>query len=303
MNRWLIPDPYPFEKRFKFDLEIWHCNWSTRISMGTMNYWYGLAGTYESHPPQSVAPVTLPVHSLPDSIPGVIEGEWLKLLYFAGDHFDLNSTAPEAGPGWSRAQYLDWRSAAGTERRRIELAFTAPAPGRYRVYGYFVRGAGFGSFDLSINGRTADHRIDLEGDSISATGSIVLGEFDLTGNEERMVVSLPDTSATWIGKRFGLDAIRLEPVSTTSVPVSSEEGLSMRWTDDGRIGITTGTSRAVRIEAIDLLGNVVAVIADRAVPAGETVIDPGFDRMPHGAYFVRMIAGDELRIMRRVWTR
>lgn len=302
MNRWHIPDPYPFEKSLRFDFEIIHLDRNSTISLGAMNYWYGLAGAYDAHAPQSSAVVTMPTYPTPDSIPGAIEGEWMDLLYFAGDYFVVEPAPARIGPGWSRAQYFQWRSAPGPAGNRIELGFKAPAAGRYHVIGYFVKGPGFGSYDLLLNGQLADHRVDVDADSIGGTGPVDLGTFDFNGVQDRLMIRVPEGDSSMVGKDFGVDALVLQSIpAAVAEPVESKEGL--RWLGDGALGIEVAAGARVRLEMIDLLGNVVAVVADEVMEAGEHHLDPAMVPLPNGAYFYRMSIGGRIYLLRGVRAR
>ena len=142
VNRFHILDAIPFEKSFRFDMEVWHWDPKVTVNYAATSYWYArpwrptissrwtarCCNTYRKAPP-------LPP---PFKIKGAIEGESLKV-------FDKSSNFPlepqdlqsfESGQ-WSGNAHLWGRPTKVGEW--ADLPLPVPADGKYQVVAYLTK--------------------------------------------------------------------------------------------------------------------------------------------------------------------
>lgn len=216
VNRWHIFDRIPFSGSLRFDLELWHWHKTAKVSWATVAYWYGQPGARERL--AAPAPALLRVPPLapykPREVPkvaGAIEGEQMRIIESVAE------LAPQPIRDCSGDSHLFWLNAK--PGARIVLGFNAPAAGRYRVLGRFLKSWDYGIVKLSINGAPAKATLDLYSPEIAFSNEFDLGEFDLTAGENRItveIVGINDKSEKKYG--FGLDYIRLEPAAARPSP-------------------------------------------------------------------------------------
>jgi len=207
INRWHLVDKIPFTRDFKFDMELWHWNAATEVSMAVVAYWYGLPGARSEAAPVTAARVAYapPPRYEPFHVAGAIEGETMAIREKVGN------PAPQAIDGCSGEHHLWWRGAKPGDA--LALEFAAPSEGRYRVLMKCMRAGDYGIHRITVNGETGGPQHDFYNPSIALSDEIELGEFNLrpSGNVLRVeAVGANEKAAK--SYMFGLDYIRLEPV-------------------------------------------------------------------------------------------
>ncbi len=206
VNRWHIMDRIPFNKSFQFDMELWHWNETAKVSPSVVAYWYARPGAGDGFAP--IQPADLRVVDLPPYVPprvtGAIEGEQMRIV-------SKTATAdPQAIDGCSNDHHLWWRGGQQPGDRLV-LAFDAPAGGRYRVVGRFLKAIDYGVVQLSVNDQPAGQPIDFFNDGVLVTEEMDLGTFDLTTGENRISAEVIGANDRAIKQyMFGLDYLRLE---------------------------------------------------------------------------------------------
>lgn len=206
VNRWHLLDKIPFTRSFRFDMEIWHARDNIVIEeLAVATYWYARPGATSNHAP--LASGELHTRSLPvATVTGALEGERLAVRSHTGTLF------PQDVPGCSGNRHLWWRG--GRVGDVLELAFEPPVPGRYKVFGRFVKANDYGVFRLAINGEDVADTVDLYNPTVVASEERLLGAFLLRAGENRFtaqVVGRNEAAAEQY--MFGLDYLRLEPVA------------------------------------------------------------------------------------------
>ncbi len=208
--RFHIFDRIPFEQSMQFDMELSH--WvETKINLATVAYWYAKPGAADSFAP--LRPSDLQVLAMPEyegapKVAGAIEGETMRVASNSSQSAKANVQAWE---GLSGGEQLWWHDLLqiGEELR---LNFDAPAPGRYRVFGRFLKARDYGVHQLSINGRTIGEPRDFYAPEVTITPEIELGIFALKDKNNQFEVKVNGTNAQSAGALFGLDYLRLEPI-------------------------------------------------------------------------------------------
>ncbi|HJT76100.1 MAG TPA: glycoside hydrolase family 172 protein, partial [Gemmataceae bacterium] len=81
VNRFHVLDAIPFEKSFRFDMEVWHWTPNIDVTYAATSYWYARPGaTDDFKEPDARVLQTLPQLPPPYRIAGALEGEKLKVL-------------------------------------------------------------------------------------------------------------------------------------------------------------------------------------------------------------------------------
>ncbi len=209
-NRWHILDRIPFERDFRFDLELWHWHPQTRISYAVTAYWYARPGATDGFAPLTAADLQL--RPLPKyvvfTVPGAIEGEKLRVLG-KREQARVDPHLQEGASGDETLLY-HYDTRLGD---RLELAFDVPQAGRYRMLARFLKSRDFGIVQWSVNGAPAGPPVDLYAPEAVLTEETSLGTFELPAGQNRLGAELVGTNEESVSQRYmlGLDYIRLEP--------------------------------------------------------------------------------------------
>jgi hypothetical protein len=205
VNRFHILDRIPFEKSYKFDMEIWH--WAEcKVNIALTAYYYAVPGAKDTFKPITAEQTVLrpmPEWAAP-KVPGAIEGETMKIIKKTG------TADPQELEDISSGKHLWWRS--GKPKDELVLGFTVPKAGKYQVFGRFLKAVDYGVVQLSVNGQKAGEPIDFYNDGVAASPEMPLGTFELKEGDNQL-------SAEIIGANdkaqkqymFGLDYLILKP--------------------------------------------------------------------------------------------
>ena len=208
VNRWHIMDRIPFQREFRFDMELWHW-WEGRVpEMAVVAYWYGRPGATSEHVPPGPADLGLAV--LPPyvakRVAGALEGETLRVVEKTG------KVEPQALDPCSNEQQLWWRE--GKPGEKLVVAFPAPAAGTYRVFGRFVKAADYGIVKVSVNGKETGTPLDLYAERVTAADEVLLGEYTLSPGDNMLSIEISGANERGLKRYFvGLDYIRVEPAN------------------------------------------------------------------------------------------
>lgn len=215
LYRYHILDAIPFTRSFRFDMEVWHWVENLEVPYAATSYWYARTGASDAfRPPDPQTLRTIPSLPPPFRIPGIIEGESLRILGKSGNF--------EAGPQdmsgfadgrWSGDAQLWVRPAK--VREWVDLAVPVPEDGRYRVVVYLTRARDYGKVRFSLDGKPIGGPVDgFEPNAVVSTGPIGLGEVDLKKGAGTLRVEVVGTNERSSGLRYmwGLDGIELRPV-------------------------------------------------------------------------------------------
>ncbi len=207
VNRFHILDRIPFQRDFRFDMELWHWK-KCEVNMGVIAYWYAAPGAtdgFRALEPDDVAVLPLPEYQ-PAKVKGAIEGEGMKILAKTG--------APEV-QGWggtSGEAHLWWKDGQKPGDTLV-LGFEAPRDGRYRVLARFLKAKDYGIARFAVNDQPAGEPIDFYNPEVIVTDEIDLGTFTLKAGENRFSETIVGANEKAIkAYMVGLDYLRLAPV-------------------------------------------------------------------------------------------
>lgn len=206
VNRFHILDRIPFQKDFRFDMELWHWNTTCKVNMAVVAYWYARPGSKDGFTTLTDADVALrpmPVYQIP-RVPGAIEGETMEIVKVTG------VAGPQSWDGPSGGSHLWWH-AGMKPGDTLAVRFPAPKDGRFRVFGRFLKAKDYGIHQLAINGHNTGGPIDFHHPDVIVSDEMDLGVFELkaAGNEFSATITGANEKAVK-SHMFGLDYLRLE---------------------------------------------------------------------------------------------
>jgi len=217
--RWHIPDPIPFTRHLRFEIEHGGTNDAPGTDYSSVAFWY------QTHPHSPFPP--LPANLLPDSttgivrFPGVIEAESLarEARTTAGVVQSQDMAEWESGSAaWSGGTQLWWT--LGHPGARLSLPVRVATAGRYDVTAWFTRAPDYGNIRLTLNGRALTPVVHGYARDVSPTGPITFGAVALNAGTNDLTIEIvgkdPDARGYSDGYLVGIDALRLTPAPASS---------------------------------------------------------------------------------------
>ncbi|MFO0981601.1 MAG: glycoside hydrolase family 172 protein [Planctomycetota bacterium] len=208
VNRFHIADQVPFQKSFRFDLEVWHWE-DVRVDYASTDYTYVAAGAGEPTVATTAEARRAPIELGPPikRVAGALEGEKLKVLRTTGGKTqaqDMNGF----GDAWSGAEHLWWTQAQPGDR--LELALPVVEAGRYRIVAQLTRARDYGIVQVSLDGKPLGAPLDLYHDGVIPTGELELGQLELAAEQHTLAIEVTGANAA-AEKAYmvGLDYVRL----------------------------------------------------------------------------------------------
>jgi hypothetical protein len=207
VNRFHILDRIPFNKDFKFDMELWHWHAKCVVNMAVTAYWYAKPGATDTFP--AIQPAQAIVRPMAEyvvpRVAGAIEGEKMRVIRVNG------TVGPQDWDGLSAGVHLWWHAGIKPGDSLV-VGFQVPKAGKYRVMGHFLSARDYGIHQLAINGKKCGDPIDFYNPEVRPTKELDLGVHELKEGENEF-------SATAIGANekaekaymFGLDYLLLKP--------------------------------------------------------------------------------------------
>ncbi len=211
VNRWHILDRIPFEKDFRFDMELWHWRADVRVTSAVAAYWYARPGASDAFKPLEAADLQLRL--LPKyvtfTVPGAIEGEKMRVI----EKRDAARVDPHLQDGASGDQTLLYHHDTKVGDKLV-LGFNVDQAGRYRLLARFLKSSDLGIVQWSVNAEQAGDPVDLYNPAPVLTDEIDLGPVTVGAGENRLTAEVVGTNEKSVKQRYrlGLDYIRLEPL-------------------------------------------------------------------------------------------
>ncbi|HPA18204.1 MAG TPA: DUF2961 domain-containing protein [Verrucomicrobiae bacterium] len=206
VNRFHIIDRIPFQRDFRFDMELWHWK-KCLVNTSVMNYWYAAPGGTDNFSAISPDHVALrPPPALQTSrVPGAIECEGMRVIEKKGQ------PGPQEWDGTSGERHLWWKGGQGPGDTLV-IGFNAPTDGRQKVFGRFLKARDYGIAKFAINGHEAGGPIDFYNDRVLVGDEIELGTFDLKAGENTLSVTIVGANEKAVKSYMvGIDYLMLKP--------------------------------------------------------------------------------------------
>ncbi|MFQ5806768.1 MAG: glycoside hydrolase family 172 protein [Phycisphaerae bacterium] len=205
VNRWHIIDKIPFQKDFRFDMELWHWHPEAEVAMSVVSYWYARPGAGDGFPeikPADLRVVEIPPYVVP-RVAGALEGEEMAILEVTGGTHEIQPWG-----GLSNEKHCWWRH--GDLGDKLVLGFEVERAGQYRVIARFLTAKDYGIHQLYVNDEKAGEPIDLFNPNVKPSEERELGTFNLPVGQNKLTVEIVSANDQAIKSHmFGLDYLRL----------------------------------------------------------------------------------------------
>jgi hypothetical protein len=210
VNRFHIADQIPFQKSFEGDIEKYYPNEKPALYASTV-YWYLESGGQDPYGPAPVAERTsYYVQPEPRVIPGVIEGEKLKILSKTGGNPQEQDMAG-FGDRWSNDAHLWWIDAKPGDK--LELALPVAKDGKYTLTVHLTKAPDYGIVQLFLDDKKLGDPIDLYDPHVVPSGAIKLDNHELTAGDHKLLVQITGANEKAVKSyMFGLDYVKLVEV-------------------------------------------------------------------------------------------
>jgi hypothetical protein len=212
VNRFHILDCIPFEKSFRFDMEVWHWTPDITIPYAATSYWYARPGATDDFK-EVDAKVLQEIPSVPPpyKIEGAIEGEKMKVAGTSGK-FEIGPQDMTEFPGkWSGDSHLWIRpDKAGSW---VDLELPVAEDGEYKVIAYLTKARDYGIVQFSLDGKKIGKEIDcFEPEKVVATGAIELPTVELKKGKATLRLEVVGANEKSVGLKYmaGLDCVVLK---------------------------------------------------------------------------------------------
>jgi hypothetical protein len=216
VNRFHILDAIPFQKLFRFDMEVWHWTPNINVTYAATSYWYARPGATDDFKPVPAKVLrNIPQVPPPYKIKGAIEGEKLKILKKSGTFDagpqDMGEFATDKHQ-WSGDSHLWVRPS--NKGAWVDLELPVAADGKYHVVAYLTRARDYGIVQFHLNGKKLGKPVDLfNSPQVVSTGPIDLGAVELKKGKSTLRVEVVGSNPKSDGLRYmwGLDCVVLKP--------------------------------------------------------------------------------------------
>jgi len=213
VNRWHISDQVPFQNKFEGYLEKYFPN-SRPTRFASTVFWYLAPGGNDPYFPVPVEERTnYYAQTGAIKIPGVIEGEELKVLSRTGGNAsEQDMTA--WGETWSNEAQLWWTGAK--PGAKLVLALPVAKAGKYKLFAQLTKAVDYGIVQFSLDGAKLGQPVDLFHDGVVPSGELDWGAHTLSAGEHRLTVEITGANPQAVKSfMFGLDYVKLVELKAT----------------------------------------------------------------------------------------
>ena len=199
--RWHITDNVPFHESFQGCIEKYFKNERGTLYACSVR-WYLAPGGVD---PYDAVPVRLRDGYYVKPVPTVAG---LKLLNEPRGEVEVQPMGHYHGR-WKNNEQLWWKGAK--PGARMELGVAVPTAGRYEVSVNLTKARDYAIVQLSLDGRAAGGPIDLYNPQVIAGGPIVLGIYDLSAGQHKLMVEIVGANAKAAKSyMFGIDRVEMK---------------------------------------------------------------------------------------------
>jgi hypothetical protein len=209
-DRFRSLDAIPFKKSLRFDMELWH--WAkTKVDYSPTTFFYakpGATANIDPDPRGAARRVTRKRSDIVEiyRVPGVLEGENLKVAKVTGGNVIVQEVSEFAWSGDKQAWWVD--SKVGDA---LTLEFPVKTAGRYDVVANLTKANDYAVVSVAVNDKSAAARFDRFNPTV-AHDELRIGEFDLSRGTNRITFRIEGANPQALKKYFvGLDYLKLTP--------------------------------------------------------------------------------------------
>ena len=168
---------------------------------------------YLASPSQVPLPrIAAPIDESTGKVPGAIEGESVKVLSKTDGNVSSQGMANFKADRWSGNSQLWWTGQkVGSQ---LEMEVSVDQEGLFDVEVVLTRARDYGVVELSLNGQPLSGSIDCYvARRVDTTGVLQFGQVPLEAGSHRLVARVVGKNPKAVGFMFGLDYVRLTPIS------------------------------------------------------------------------------------------
>ena len=111
---------------------------------------------------------------------------------------------------WSNGKHLFCEARKGGF---VELEVDVPQSGRYRLDVHFTKACDYGLVETSLDGRRVGPVFDGYNETVTPSGQVEYGTFELSEGPHRLRFTAVDKNAKSDNYWMGIDCVRLMPVN------------------------------------------------------------------------------------------
>jgi len=183
-------DGIPFQKDFRFDMEVWH--WArTKIDYAATTFWYGFEGaelvgfqSLEDRITEVKSPVS---YKTPMSLD--IPGFKIEKFPTAGNlQLQGLQQFTKEGRKWDNDDQLWWTGAR--PGAKLELILEAEKDGKYKLIAELTKARDYGIIQFSVDGVKVGEAIDLYNAEVVPTGALEVDTVDLKAGKHVVQIEI-----------------------------------------------------------------------------------------------------------------
>jgi hypothetical protein len=211
LHRLHVLDSVPFERSFRFDLEVWHWVEQAKVDYATVAYWYGAPRAASGLPKvPNAAERALPRLDQPPVFVAdkALEGEALRVIACPVGVHEVQDLGV-FDQTFSSDKHRWWRD--GKPGDALVLALPVSKPGRYRLRAAFVVADDFAIVQVQVGDKAIGAPFDGYAPKVGSSGLRTLGDVELAaGEHELRLVIVGKNQAAKPSHMVGLDYVVLE---------------------------------------------------------------------------------------------
>jgi hypothetical protein len=211
LHRLHLLDSVPFERSFRFDLEVWHWVEQAKVDYATVAYWYGAKGASSGLPPvPDAAARALPRLDQPPVFVAdkALEGEALRVLACPAGVHEVQDLGV-FDQTFSSDKHRWWRDAKPGDA--LVLALPVAKAGRYRLRAAFVVADDFAIVQVQVGDKAIGAPFDGYAAKVASSGLRTLGDVELAAGEHELRLRIVGKNALAKPSHMvGLDYVVLE---------------------------------------------------------------------------------------------
>ncbi len=200
--RWHLADNIPFEREFEASIEKYYRTEEMGTLYAATVCWYLAPGGIDPYGP-------VPVDERHDYYvtPPIVAGGFAVIGTPPGNIQTQGLTGFQGE--WTNNDHLWWTGAKPGDK--LEIVLPVEKAGKYSVSVALTKACDYGIVQLYLDGEKAGEPIDLYNPSVTPSGPIALGRFDLSEGEHQLSVEIVGCNPQAVKSyMFGLDQVILD---------------------------------------------------------------------------------------------